>query len=231
MKTRRKFFIIYSSILILFVFVFNVARAEELVDSDNDGYYDSQEIQNGYSPFNKEPIKITESDVDDDGLNDYLELKYRTNPAEQDSDGDGHKDGTEIDWAYDPLSTSTKKLERKIEINLKKQELIYLVSGQVWKEFSVSSGKASTPTPQGTFTIVNKSKKAWSKTYGLWMPYWLGLDRGGVGIHELPVWPSGYREGENHLGTPVSHGCVRLGIGPAQYLFDRLDVGTEVTIK
>ena len=59
------------------------------------------------------------------------------------------------------------------------------------------------------------------KAYGLWMPFWLGLDRGRIGIHELPVWPSGYREGEDHLGKAVSHGCIRLGVGSASiYLIE-----------
>lgn len=231
MKTEKQFLIICGLILILLITAFNFAQAEEVIDFDNDSYNDSQEIKNGYSPFNKEKIKITKSDVDNDGLSDYLELKYGTDPLNPDSDGDGYKDGAEIDRGYNPLSTSTKKLTRRIEINLKNQKLIYYVGGQTWKEFTVSSGKSSTPTPKGTFKIVNKSKKAWSKAYGLWMPYWLGLDRGRIGIHELPVWPNGYREGANHLGTPVSHGCVRLGIGPAQYLYDRVDVGTEVVIN
>jgi lipoprotein-anchoring transpeptidase ErfK/SrfK len=87
------------------------------------------------------------------------------------------------------------------------------------------------PTPRGTFKISNKSKKAWSKAYGLWMPYWLGLNKGRIGIHELPIWPSGYREGAGHLGKPISHGCIRLGIGPAQYLYERVATGTEVIIK
>lgn len=217
--------------LVLFLASFNFARAEAAVDSDSDGYSNSQEIKNGYSPFNKEKVKITVSDVDSDGLSDYFELKFKTDPLNPDSDGDGYKDGAEIDGAHDPLSTSTKKLPTRIEINLKNQKLTYYISGQAWREFTISSGKPSTPTPRGVFKIVNKAKKAWSKTYKLWMPYWLGLDRGSIGIHELPVWPGGYREGAGHLGKPVSHGCIRLGIGPAQYLYDRVPVGTEVTIK
>lgn len=200
-------------------------------DSDGDGYSDTVEIQNGYSPFNPEQVKADKSDMDKDGLSDAMELKFKTDALNADSDGDGFLDGAEIDQAYDPLSTSTKKLPFKIEINLKKQQLTYSVSGQLWKTFSVSTGKASMPTPKGTFKILNKNKKAWSKAYGLWMPYWMGLGSGQFGIHELPVWPSGYREGENHLGTPVSHGCIRLGVGSAQYIYDRVSPGTEVIIK
>ncbi len=232
---KRK--LLFGGLIITSVLFFLIksAGAEEAasatLDSDNDGYGDSLEISNGYSPFNSEKIKIEKSDVDKDGLSDYYELKFKTDPLNPDSDGDGHLDGEEVDWAYDPLSTSTKKISQQIEIDTKTQKLIYSVGGVSWKEFIVSSGKPNMPTPKGKFKIINKSKKAWSKTYQLWMPYWLGLDHGEFGIHELPLWPNGYREGADHLGKPVSHGCIRLGIGPAQYLFDRVQTGVEVTIK
>lgn len=200
-------------------------------DSDNDGYNDALEIKSGYSPFNPEVIKIDKSDMDKDGLNDAQELKFGTDPLNPDTDSDGYSDGQEIDQTHDPLSTSTKKLAQRIEINTKTQKLTYFVAGQPWKEYAVSSGKPSMPTPKGKFKIINKKVKAWSNAYKLWMPYWLGLHNGEFGIHELPLWPNGYREGESHLGKPVSHGCVRLGIGPAQYIYERVDVGTEVIVK
>ncbi|QQG52996.1 MAG: L,D-transpeptidase family protein [Candidatus Falkowbacteria bacterium] len=227
---RYRIFIIYL-LLAGFILVPNVSKAAEMIDSDGDGYADDLEIKNGWSPFNIEPVKITASDADQDGLSDDLELKFKTDPLLADTDADGYSDFAEIDFAFDPLSTSTKKLAQKVEISLKKQKLVYFVSGIAWKEFTVSTGKPSMPTPTGTFTVVSRIKKAWSKTYKLWMPFWLGLDRGSIGIHELPVWPSGYREGENHLGKAVSHGCIRLGVGPAQYLFDRVDIGLPVFIN
>jgi len=232
MRPRKRELMIYG-ILFLFICFFIVApvRAEEALDSDNDGYNDAQEITNGYSPFNSEKIKLEKSDVDKDGLSDYFELKFKTDPLNPDSDSDGRQDGLEIDWVYDPLSSSTKKLTQKIEIDLKAQKLKYYVAGNLWKEFPVSTGKLAMPTPKGKFKIVNKVPKAWSKAYRLWMPFWLGLGSGQFGIHELPVWPSGYREGANHLGKPVSHGCIRLGIGPAQYIYDRVATGFEVIIK
>lgn len=217
-------------LIIMFFFVSRV-QAEDFLDSDGDGYSDDLEIASGYSPFNAEKLKIGQSDVDDDGLSDYFELRFKTDPFNSDSDSDGRKDGLEIDQAYDPLSTSTKKISQRIEIDTKTQKLMYYVGGVAWREFIVSSGKPGMATPKGKFKIINKSRKAWSKAYQLWMPYWLGLSHGEFGIHELPLWPSGYREGENHLGKPVSHGCVRLGIGPAQYLYDRVATGVEVTIR
>ncbi|MFA5184217.1 MAG: L,D-transpeptidase family protein [Patescibacteria group bacterium] len=218
-------------VLTLFLASCAAASAAETVDTDNDGYPDDQEIEHGYSPFNPKEIKIADSDVDQDGLSDYWELKFKTDPFDPDTDKDGYLDGVEIDAAYDPISGSTARLPRRVEIDLKKQKLTYFVADQPWKKFPVSTGKASMPTPAGTFKIINKVAKAWSKAYGLWMPYWLGLNRGEFGIHELPVWPNGYREGEDHLGKAVSHGCIRLGVGAAEYLYERVEVGQAVIIK
>lgn len=172
----------------------------------------------------------TPQDNDNDGLSNDQELVFKTDKDNPDSDFDGFKDGNEVDWGYNPLSATSTKLIQKIEIDLKHQKLNYYVSGYKWREFTVSSGKKSTPTPKGEFKITTKIKKAWSKSYGLWMPYWLGLDRGRIGIHELPIWPNGYREGLNHLGTPVSHGCIRLGLADASYLYERLEIGISVKI-
>jgi hypothetical protein len=233
LKTVKSFFFFLPAVAaVFFLFLSAAANASDFfVDSDGDGYGDTQEIASGYSPVNPQNIKIEKSDMDADGLSDYWELIFKTDLLNADSDNDGFPDGQEIDFAYNPLSGSKEKLSASVEINLQDQKLRYLVGGQVWKEFSVSSGKASMPTPTGTYKIINKVQKAWSKAYGLWMPYWLGLDKGQFGIHELPVWPSGYREGAAHLGVPVSHGCVRLGVGPAQYIYERLSVGATVTIK
>jgi hypothetical protein len=200
-------------------------------DSDSDGFKDGDEIKNGYSPLNAEKVKLEKSDVDKDGLSDRMELNFHTLLNNPDTDGDGYKDGDEIKNGFDPLSKETKKLTKKIEVNLKKQELSYFLSDVKMETFPVSTGKPSMPTPKGEFVIKNKTPKAWSKTYGLWMPYWLGIEGKNFGIHELPIWPNGYREGANHLGKPVSHGCIRLGIGPAKTLYDWTPIGTEVIIN
>lgn len=116
-----------------------------------------------------------------------------------------------------------------IEVNLKTQKL-YLFDGENEEgAYSVSTGKWDMPTPVGTRTISGKSDRAWSAKYGLYMPYWMDIG-GGYGIHELPEWPNGYKEGESHLGTPVSHGCIRLGVGAAGNVYAWSPVGTPVFI-
>jgi len=199
-------------------------------DTDGDGYSDRNELLNGYSPLNKEKISLEKNDYDKDGLSDRMELNFKTDLSNPDTDGDGIKDGDEIKNFYNPLSKEKIKLEKRIEINTGAQELSYFLGGIRMGKFSVSSGKPSMPTPKGNYKIINKHPKAWSGSYGLWMPYWMGLGTGKFGLHELPIWPNGYREGENHLGKAVSHGCVRLGIGSAEFLYNWSEIGTEVFI-
>lgn len=198
-------------------------------DTDGDGYNDWVELNAGYSPHNPEPVKLEDNDLDQDGLSDRMELNFGTDLANPDTDGDGYSDGEEIDNGFDPLNPERAMLPKRIEINTGRQELSYFLDGVRLGTFKVSSGKYNS-TPKGHFTINYKHPKAWSRPYGLWMPYWMGLGSGRFGLHELPVWPSGYREGEDHLGKPVSHGCVRLGVGSAEFLYNWAPKGTPVFI-
>lgn len=170
-------------------------------------------------------------DTDKDGLIDSQELQFKTDINNPDSDGDGFVDGLEIANGYDPLSIVKKKLTKSILVDTKKQELYQQLNGITIRTHTVSTGKASMPTPKGTFTIANKAVRAWSKAYGLWMPYWMGIKGTRAGIHELPEWPNGYKEGANHLGIPVSHGCIRLDVVAAKIVYNWTDVGTKIIVK
>ncbi len=132
------------------------------------------------------------------------------------------------------LPKTTQSIERPgkaIVIDLSDQTLSYYEDGYRLGTSLTSTGKPGYATPAGEHAINAKSELAYSKTYGLYMPYWMSFIGGRYGIHELPYWPNGYREGEDHLGTAVSHGCVRLGIGPAQTLFEWAELGTPVIVQ
>lgn len=200
-----------------------------LADTDGDGYNDWVELNFGYSPHNPEPVKLEDNDYDDDGLSDRMELNFHTDLTNPDSDNDGHMDGAEIDNGYDPLNQEPIKLDKRIEINTGRQELSYFLGGVRMEKFPVSTGVPSMSTPKGHFKVDGKHPRAWS-SWGLWMPWWMSLQNGYFGIHELPEWPGGAKEGEDHLGKPASHGCIRLGIGPAKFLYDWTPIGTPVFI-
>jgi len=65
-------------------------------DKDGDGLTDDEEDKLGTNKW--------ESDSDFDGISDKLEIeKYKTDPMNPDTDGDGYRDGVEIMSGYDPL--------------------------------------------------------------------------------------------------------------------------------
>ncbi|MBU2028512.1 L,D-transpeptidase, partial [Patescibacteria group bacterium] len=123
------------------------------------------------------------------------------------------------------------KAGKYIDINLAVQILSTFENGKIIDSFLVSSGKRGMETPKGQYAIRNKTPRAWSKVYGLYMPFWMAIvPDGKFGMHELPEWPGGYKEGANHLGIPVSHGCVRLGVGPAKTVYDWAEIGTPIVV-
>lgn len=132
------------------------------------------------------------------------------------------------------LPKTTKAIERAgkvIIIDTSEQTLSYYQDGYRINTHPTSTGMRGYETPLGEYTINNKSELAYSRRYGLYMPFWMSFIGGLYGIHELPYWPSGYREGEDHLGTAVSHGCVRLGMGAAEKLFEWASIGTTVIVQ
>jgi hypothetical protein len=116
---------------------------------------------------------------------------------------------------------------------------LYLYKGSTfWTSFGVATGMPQYPTPIGRFRIVSKVRWPW------WYPpaaswaagaspvppgpnnplgtRWMGLSVGGVGIHGTPsAWSIGYS---------ASHGCIRMRIPEAEWLFERVRIGTTVFI-
>jgi lipoprotein-anchoring transpeptidase ErfK/SrfK len=118
-----------------------------------------------------------------------------------------------------------------IVVSLKDRELALVDNGDVKAIYPVAVGKPSTPSPTGTFTIINHVK---DPTYyrpgvvippGRWNPVgnrWMGLSALGYGIHGTDV--------QSSVGKAVSHGCIRLHKNDIEALFARVNVGTRVEI-
>ena len=121
-----------------------------------------------------------------------------------------------------------------IDIDISDQVITLFEDGHAQDSYQLSSGTYGMPTPYGTFKILNKAPLAYSSDYDLYMPYWMAFTSAGHGLHELPFWRyrggAEYKERESHLGTRVSHGCVRLGVGPAETLYNWTEVGTPVVV-
>jgi len=125
-----------------------------------------------------------------------------------------------------PVYTEGKYLD----IDLSSQTMTLYKKGINKGNYLVSTGSAYYPTPTGEYSINSKSFNAYSAKYGLYMPYWMAFIGSSYGIHELPETPSGIKEGASSLGVPVSHGCIRLGVGAAARVYQFAPVGTRVFI-
>jgi lipoprotein-anchoring transpeptidase ErfK/SrfK len=116
---------------------------------------------------------------------------------------------------------------------------LFLYDGMRYRRlFAVATGQHQYPTPLGRFSIVVKWKNPW------WYPpnspwaqgqkpippgpgnplgtRWMGLSAPGVGIHGTPS--------DGSIGYSVSHGCIRMHIPQAEWLFNHVEIGTTVFI-
>jgi lipoprotein-anchoring transpeptidase ErfK/SrfK len=109
---------------------------------------------------------------------------------------------------------------------------------RVVRTFAVATGQSAYPTPAGWWTIVDMQRNPW------WRPpdspwaqgakpippgpgnplgtRWMGLSAPAVGIHGTPDAAS--------IGYSASHGCIRMQIPDAEWLFEHVHVGTNVFI-
>ncbi len=106
------------------------------------------------------------------------------------------------------------------------------------RTLGVATGRSVYPTPTGHFSIADMQLNPW------WRPpnsdwakglkpippgpgnplgtRWMGLTAPGVGIHGTPD--------DASIGYSASHGCIRMHISDAEWLFQHVQVGTQVII-
>jgi len=116
---------------------------------------------------------------------------------------------------------------------------LYLYKGMRFQRvFGVATGQSVYPTPLGRWHIAVMARNPW------WYPpnsawakgekpvppgpgnplgtRWMGLSASGVGIHGTPD--------DASIGYSASHGCIRMHIPDAEWLFNHVTVGTPVFI-
>ena len=116
---------------------------------------------------------------------------------------------------------------------------LYFYEGmRLGRRFNVATGQSAYPTPTGDFSIAEMWRDPW------WIPpdspwakganpippgpgnplgtRWMGLTAPGVGIHGTPD--------PGSIGYSVSHGCIRMYIPDAEWLFNHVRIGAPVFI-
>jgi lipoprotein-anchoring transpeptidase ErfK/SrfK len=131
------------------------------------------------------------------------------------------------------------KLPNAIVIDRGRHSLTLYKGQKVVRRFGVAVGQPIYPTPVGAFHIIIKER------YPTWYPptndawaaglkpvppgpnnplgtRWMGIDSPGVGIHGTDAPAS--------IGYSESHGCIRMQVPDAEWVFDHVKVGTRVWI-
>ena len=120
---------------------------------------------------------------------------------------------------------------RQIIVSLPDRKLALIENGEVKKIYSVAVGKDSSPSPTGTFTIVNRLTNPTYYHKGEVIPQgpknpignrWIGLSQKGYGIHGTNA--------PRSIGKAASHGCVRMAKKDLEEFFEIVRPGDVVEI-
>ena len=107
---------------------------------------------------------------------------------------------------------------------------VYAGSFGAWnniKYWDCAPGKASTPTVSGTFTVQGKGYYFDS---GSARCYWYTQFYGNYLFHSVLYSKYNGSLMDGRVGIPLSHGCVRLQIDNAKWIYDNIPRGTKVVI-
>jgi lipoprotein-anchoring transpeptidase ErfK/SrfK len=130
------------------------------------------------------------------------------------------------------LMTPATAQTRQIVVSIPDHKLALIEDGAVKKVYPVATGREQTPSPVGSFKIVNRVA---NPTYyhqgrkvepGPQNPVgtrWIGLDEKGYGIHGTNA-PSS-------IGKSASHGCIRMARKDLEELFEIVRPDDAVEIR
>jgi lipoprotein-anchoring transpeptidase ErfK/SrfK len=143
-----------------------------------------------------------------------------------------------LGFEFQKPEVEAAELDEAIVILRGSNKLFFFDRATYVRSFGVATGQSAFPTPLGNYEIVNMQRNPW------WYPppsdwaaesdpvppgpgnplgtRWMGISAPYVGIHGTPDAAS--------IGYSASHGCIRMRIPDAEWLFRRVEIGTPVFI-
>lgn len=134
--------------------------------------------------------------------------------------------------AVDVSAEERRQAPMRIVVSIPDRKLVLFEGDAVKKIYDVAVGKASTPTPEGEFHIINHVPNPTYYGTGVVVApgknnplgtRWMGLSVKGYGIHGTNV-PSS-------IGKAASHGCIRMRKQDLEELFEMVNVGVTVELR
>ena len=120
---------------------------------------------------------------------------------------------------------------RRIVISIPDRSLAVIESGRVLKLYPTAVGASITPTPTGSYRIIQRIPNPTWYTKGRVVPpgqsnplgtRWLGLSVKGYGIHGT--------NNPSSIGHNASHGCIRMRNHDVEELFELVSIGDRVEL-
>ncbi|MCB2295082.1 L,D-transpeptidase family protein [Clostridium algoriphilum] len=129
------------------------------------------------------------------------------------------------------FSKVTSETNYYINVDLSNQRVnIFIKSNEKWtldKSFLCTSGASSTPTITGNYTVQDKGPmfRAGSNTI---CAYYTRIS--GNYLFHTVLLDNNNNIQDGRLGSPLSHGCLRLAIDDAKYIYTTIPFGTSISI-
>ncbi|MES5891731.1 MULTISPECIES: L,D-transpeptidase [Bacillus cereus group] len=134
------------------------------------------------------------------------------------------------------MSVEAASNNEQLIVDTKLNKMDFYQNGKLIKSFTVATGKTATPTPKGTFQVVNKIKNR---------PYYTGHIKGGdprnplgdrwLGLNMAGTYGTTYAiHGTNNnqaIGKATTLGCIRMYNNDIHWLFERIHQRATVTVK
>jgi lipoprotein-anchoring transpeptidase ErfK/SrfK len=129
------------------------------------------------------------------------------------------------------LAVAEARAQRRLVVSIPDRKLAVVEGERVVKVYETAVGAPNSPSPEGTFTIVNQIEDpTWYSKGKVVGPgkanplgtRWMGLSKKGYGIHGTNV-PSS-------IGRNASHGCIRMRNRDVEELFTIVAVGDVVEL-
>jgi lipoprotein-anchoring transpeptidase ErfK/SrfK len=120
---------------------------------------------------------------------------------------------------------------RHIVVSLSDRKLAVVESGRVVKIFPTAVGAERSPSPVGSYRVIQRVSDPTWYTKGRIVPpgksnplgtRWLGLSAKGYGIHGTNA--------PGSIGHNASHGCIRMRNRDVEELFEMVTVGDAVEL-
>jgi lipoprotein-anchoring transpeptidase ErfK/SrfK len=138
----------------------------------------------------------------------------------------------------EPAEVTKDEFDQVLLLHIGENRLYFYQDGKITHEYTVATGQAAYPTPQGLWEVVNKRyMPTWVNPapdgWGSDMPATIGPGIANpLGVRAIDWNASGIRfhgtQAISSLGHNASHGCVRMSTEDVIQLYDLVDIGTPI---